>query len=443
MLFSIIYGFLERVSAAHALIVYAVAAFFSPEHVPVGEFCPEISDVLMSLIALVSAVLMADTLFCTSMTIENLHFNFGTFKSSAHIMPELPGMGEIAGDFGGNFFKPLLICDTNTEYLAAKIRGDTDIPICTLRAGELHKNWQAVEAILRSARDAGLGRDGTFIGVGGGVIGDISAFAASIYMRGCSVALVSTTLLGMVDASLGGKTGFDLFGVKNFAGTFFPARHVYMPMASLASLPLPEWKSGMAELIKTAILDSDDFLGELASLAAGFPDGSFSGGFPPDFASRVLASGTALSRCISRAARFKGAIVQEDPLETGNRRILLNLGHTFGHALEAAAGLGTISHGEAVAWGIARSCDLGLALNICPPQRAERIRALLSAYGYETAAPHPLMESTDTFIQALGSDKKKRSGNLSFIVPGKESAQPVLTTVSDSFMDTVGKIIGV
>ncbi|MDR2718089.1 MAG: 3-dehydroquinate synthase [Treponema sp.] len=386
---------------------------------------------------------MSFALFYTRIIIENLHFNFGNFKTSAHIMPELPGMGGISGDFGGNFFKPLLICDTNTEFLAAKIRGDANIPICTLQAGESHKNWQAVEAILRSARDAGLGRDGTFIGVGGGVIGDISAFAASIYMRGCSLALVSTTLLGMVDASLGGKTGFDLFGVKNLAGTFFPARHVYMPMASLASLPLPEWKSGMAELIKTAILDSDNFLDELVSLAAAFPDGSFSGGFPPDFASRMLTSSAALSRCISQAVRFKGAIVEEDPLERGGRRVLLNLGHTFGHALESTAGLGTISHGEAVAWGIARSCDLALALGVCPPRRAERIRALLSAYGYETAAPHPLMGSASgDFMQALGSDKKKRGGNLSLIVPGEKSAQAV-NTAADSFMNTISQIIGI
>ncbi|MDR2596569.1 MAG: 3-dehydroquinate synthase [Treponema sp.] len=381
---------------------------------------------------------MADALFCTSITIEHLHFNFGVFKTSAHIMPNLPGMEEIAGDFGGNFFKPLLICDTNTEYLAAKIRGNANIPVCTLEAGESHKDWQAVETILRSARDAGLGRDGTFIGVGGGVISDLSAFAASIYMRGCSIALVSTTLLGMVDASLGGKTGFDLFGVKNIVGTFFPARHVYMPLEGLASLPLPEWKSGMAELIKTAILDSDDFIGELAALAAAFPHGSFSDGFPPDFASRTLAAGAELSRCVSRAVRFKGAIVEEDPLETGNRRVLLNLGHTFGHALESTAGLGTISHGEAVAWGIARSCDLALILGVCPPQRTERIRALLAAYGYETAVPHPRMGSSAAFIQALSSDKKKRSGNLSFIVPGEKSAQAVL----ELNMDTISQIIG-
>jgi 3-dehydroquinate synthase len=360
--------------------------------------------------------------FGTNMAIEHLHFNFGAFKTSAHITSDLPGIEEIARDFGGDFFRPLLVCDRNTEYLAAKIRGgDTSIPVCTLEAGESHKNWQAVEAILRSAHDAGLGRDGTFIGVGGGVVGDICAFAASIYMRGCSVALVSTTLLGMVDASLGGKTGFDLFDKKNLIGAFYPARHVYMPMESLATLPQSEWRSGMAELIKTAILDSDDFLDELADVSA-VKDTSRLAGF------------------ISRAARYKGKIVEEDPLETGNRRVLLNLGHTFGHALESIAGLGTVSHGEAVAWGIARSCDLGLALGVTPNARAEKIKTLLAAYGYEGGAPHPLMNDAAIFIRALGSDKKKRGGKLTFIVPDEHSARPV-TVDSPSLMDTVRCII--
>jgi 3-dehydroquinate synthase len=357
------------------------------------------------------------------MTIEHLNFNFGSFKTAAHIMPELPGMGEIARDFGGNFFKPLLICDRNTEYLAAKIGGGA-VSLCTLEAGESHKNWQAVETILRTAHDAALGRDGTFIGVGGGVISDLCAFAASIYMRGCSVALVSTTLLGMVDAALGGKTGFDLFNKKNLAGTFYPARHVYIAMESLATLPPFEWKSGMAELIKTAVLEGDDFLDEIASMGKNV----------------VVWETPLLARCISRAVRYKGRIVAEDPLETGNRRVLLNLGHTFGHALESVAGLGTISHGEAVAWGMARSCELGVALGICPPQRAERIQALLSAFGYETGAPHPLMGNVHTFIQALGSDKKKRGGSLRFIVPDETNARPV-TADSDSTMNTIEKII--
>jgi 3-dehydroquinate synthase len=361
------------------------------------------------------------------MTIEHLHYNFGTFKSSAHIMPNLPGIEEIAGNFGGDFFKPMLICDRNTEYLATKLRGSAGnagaaIPLCILEAGESHKDWNAVEAILRSAHDAGLGRDGTFIGVGGGVVGDLCAFAASIYMRGCSLALISTTLLAMVDASLGGKTGFDLFEKKNLAGTFYPARHVYMPMESLATLPPSEWRSGMAELIKTAILEGDDFLDELA------------------LSDNLSVNSSALAPCISRAARFKGSIVEEDPLEKGNRRVLLNLGHTFGHALESVAGLGTISHGEAVAWGIARSCDLGQALGITPPARVKKIKALLTAYHYEQGTPHPLIHNVHNYIQALGSDKKKRGGKLSFIVPDQHSARPV-TVDSDSLMNTVHRII--
>jgi 3-dehydroquinate synthase len=360
----------------------------------------------------------------------HLHFHFGIYKTSAHIMAKLPGIEEIAGDFGGNFFKPLLICDNHTEYLASQIResgsGNARIPLCVLEAGESHKNWQAVEAILRCAHENGIGRDGTFIGIGGGVVSDLCAFAASIYMRGCSLALVSTTLLGMVDASLGGKTGFDLFDIKNIAGTFYPARHVYMPVHSLAGLPLPEWKSGMAELIKTAILEGDDFLDGLAPLA----DSLLAKG--SDAESPLLAA------CISRAAQFKGGIVQEDPLETGNRRVLLNLGHTFGHALESVAGLGAVSHGEAVAWGIARSCELALALGLCPPQRTEKINALLAVCGFETAAPHPLAYNVDAFMHALGSDKKKLGGNLRFIVPDAQSARIIPAA---SHIDTIARII--
>jgi 3-dehydroquinate synthase len=354
-----------------------------------------------------------------------LQFNFGIYKTTAHIMPALPGIDEIEGDFGAGGvkspgLKSLLICDTNTFRFADKIRGNRDIPVCTLKPGESQKDWQSVETILKAAGDAQIGRDGIFIGIGGGVITDISAFAASIYMRGCALALVSTTLLGMVDASLGGKTGFDLFGIKNLAGTFYPASHVYIPLESLKSLPPAEWKSGMAELIKTAVLEGDEFVAMIEGMAGNFSD-------------------TAIAPCVERAVRFKGRIVEEDPLEKGSRRFLLNLGHTFGHALEAAAGLGVISHGEAVAWGIARSCELGLALGICPPQRAKRIMSLLKAFNYETAAPHPVADGAE-LIQALGSDKKRRRGKLVFIVPDEKSARPV-TADSPEFMNIVGRVI--
>jgi 3-dehydroquinate synthase len=302
-------------------------------------------------------------------------------------------------------------------------RGRT-APFCVLPAGEEAKNWTSAEAVLGAAREAGLGRDGLFIAVGGGVVSDLAAFAASVYMRGARLCIVSTTLLGMVDAAAGGKTGFDLFGVKNLAGTFFPAAHVYLPLLSLKTLPASEWKSGMAELIKTAVLGGDEFLSLLASLAGDYPAGSFVPRFPPPFIRDLLGKNTVrIMDCLVRAVEIKGRIVEEDPKETGTRRALLNLGHTFGHALESSAGLGRISHGEAVAWGMARACELGLALGITPEEKARNIGALLGAYGYEIGAPHPLMGDPEGFMKALEGDKKKRRGSMVFVVPGGAGAR--------------------
>jgi len=361
-----------------------------------------------------------------------LQFTFGEYSTRVFFSREIPGIEKIAA----GSFKTLVVADENTSVIAGKICGSGNLPVCVLKSGEDYKNWQAVHEILAAAHEAGLGRDSCFIGVGGGVIGDLCGFAASIYMRGCRLALVSTTLLGMVDASVGGKTGFDLFGIKNLAGSFYPAETVYMPLDCLASLPAKEWKSGMAELIKTAVLDGDDFLDELSLLQVGSSSGSAVRGF---YNSVKLLEGGTLQKCIERAVLYKGGIVSEDLRESGRRR-LLNLGHTFGHALEAAAGLGNLSHGEAVAWGIARSCELGYALGVTPRTRAEKITALVTSFGYDCACPHPLMGSTDTFLKAMKSDKKKKEGKPVFIIPDEKSARPfALETEND--MKTLEKII--
>jgi 3-dehydroquinate synthase len=213
----------------------------------------------------------------------------------------------------------------------------------------------------------------------------------------------------MVDAALGGKTGFDLLGVKNLVGTFYPADHIFMPVSVLATLPGDEWKSGMAELIKTAVLDTGDMLKLLGSLGGV----SFYRGLPD--------SGV-VSELIARSVAVKGRIVEADPRETGSERALLNLGHTFGHALESAAGLGVLSHGEAVAWGMVRSCELGLLLGITPRDRAGEIAGLIRSFGYETASPHPLLKDPGVFFDALGADKKKRGGKPAFVVPAAQGA---------------------
>ena len=343
-------------------------------------------------------------------------FLFGGSPSHVLIQDELPSIKDISS--GGS---ALLVCDTYTEGLARRIVGDaglTEIPILVLKSGAKSKSWESVQIILRSGFEAALGRDGLFIGVGGGFISDICAFAASIYMRGARLSLVSTSLLGMLDASLGGKTGVDLFGLKNLAGTFFPAGLVVLPLEALDSLPEREWKSGMAELIKTAILDSDGSL-ELTKKLISLEK---MGRNHPVYRE-------CLKECISMAISYKGRIVETDPRESTNERMLLNLGHTFGHALETVATSSALSHGEAVAWGIARACELGLFLGLTPAKRAREITGILCSYGYEISSPHPFQVSTEAIIKVMRSDKKRRAGKFRFIVPESQGAR--LITAED------------
>ena len=355
------------------------------------------------------------------MTKAEYGFTFGTAESRVYIGETLPASGdELYGTP-----KTLVVCDHNTEYLVRRFPNGREIPCCVLPAGEEAKTWESVERILEAAYTAGLGRDGLIVGVGGGVITDIAGFAAAVYMRGARLRLVSTTLLGMVDASVGGKTGFDLLGVKNLAGAFYPAEAVYMPLESLATLPRREWQSGMAEVIKTAILSGDR---EMVSRIRAFRDVYLRE--IPDAGGNGVA-GDSLGYLISRAVEIKGRIVEEDPKETGDRRALLNLGHTFGHALEASAGLGRLTHGEAVAWGVIRASELGHALGVTPLEQALETRELIQSYGYRTEAPHPALGNTDDYFRALEGDKKKKAGKLVFIVPVRGSAEKVTLDPED------------
>jgi 3-dehydroquinate synthase len=323
-----------------------------------------------------------------------LIYTFGEFKTEISIY----------ADFSGITLEKnaLIVVDENTAPLAAKLCKNE--ALCVLKSGEENKTWQSVEKILSEAKKAGFARDSFFTGIGGGVICDLTAFAASIYMRGCHLTLIPTTLLAMVDASVGGKTGFDLFGIKNLAGTFYPAQTVYMPLAALSSLPQREWKNGIAELIKTAILSGDDFLDQLIPLLS------------PPYSPNDL-----LSECVKKAVAYKTGVVSEDLRDNG-KRMLLNLGHTFAHALESVSGLGSISHGEAVAWGIVRACELGQKLGITPDARARKIKALIESSGFNLAYSYDSGE----LINAMKSDKKKKDGKLTFIIPDKTSAYCVI-----------------
>jgi 3-dehydroquinate synthase len=224
-----------------------------------------------------------------------------------------------------------------------------------------------------------------------------------------------------------------LLGIKNLAGSFYPAENVYIPVDCLATLPQKEWKSGFAELIKTAVLGGDELMNLLAEIK---PD-SLSNPINRLSEDNLLKD-EKLLKCIEKAVDYKGKIASEDPRESG-KRALLNLGHTFGHALEAAAGLGHITHGEAVARGIYQSCALGMELGITPRQRAEKIKSILVSFGYDCASPRPLA-SSPTFHEALKSDKKKKQGKMTFIVPDEKSARIVtLGNEEDKILEKILK----
>jgi 3-dehydroquinate synthase len=340
-------------------------------------------------------------------------FTVGAFHSRILMREKLPAFEAVAELAGFSPSLPCLaVCDEHTEKIfrrmAAKEERESNVFSLVLPSGEENKGWNAVETILKEARKRGLGRDGLFLAVGGGVLCDTTAFAASVYLRGARLALVPTTLLAMADAALGGKTGIDLEGIKNAVGTFYPASAVVIALEALDSLPEREWKSGIAEIIKAAVLS-----GGTESL------NFFCGG------RGVERNGETLERMIALAVSVKGRLVEADPRESGDARALLNLGHTFGHALETAAGLGALSHGEAVAWGLSRACELGLFLGITPPERAKTITGILSAWEYDTALPCSMRVDRRLFARALESDKKKRAGKLRFIVPNANGAEIV------------------
>lgn len=355
----------------------------------------------------------------------NGEYLFGAYRSRLAVFRALPPLADLDAGTGGG--KTLIVCDANTEALARRIAGGSGAPLAVLPPGEAAKGWASVEAILKAALDAGLSRDGLFVGVGGGVVTDLVSFAASVYMRGARLALVPTTLLAMADAAVGGKTGFDLFELKNLVGTFRPADAVLMGTDALATLPRREWLSGFAEVIKTAIIGDEELLDLVERETAAFAAG------PAHPTSAAL-----LPELVSRCVAVKARIVEADPTETGTERALLNLGHTFGHALESRAGLGTLTHGEAVAWGIARACALGRALGVTPAGRAERIVRILSAYGYETAPRHPAAPSAAALIEAMGNDKKKKAGSLRFIVPTASGAELAKAEGTEMIIDTLG-----
>lgn len=267
--------------------------------------------------------------------------------------------------------------------------------------GEASKSFGELERVLDRLLAIGLDRKDVVIALGGGVVGDLAGLAAALYMRGIDFVQIPTTLLAQVDSSVGGKTAIDTPRGKNLVGAFHQPRLVLADIDVLATLPPVQLRSGWAEVLKHGLICDATFFDWLAGEGAGGATGD----------------PAALEHAVVRSVEIKSAVVGEDEKEAG-RRALLNLGHTFGHAVEAELGFdeAALAHGEAVALGCVLAFRYSERLGLCPKADADRAEAVTAAAGLPTRLQQAGRFSADALIARMAGDKKAEGGRLTLIL---------------------------
>jgi 3-dehydroquinate synthase len=313
--------------------------------------------------------------------------------------------GELIAPLGARAF---VVTDEHVaeHHLAALAAGldaaDMQTKTIILPPGEPQKSFAGLQSVCGQLIRAGLDRRDLVVAFGGGVIGDLAGFAAGVVKRGVDFVQIPTTLLAQVDSSVGGKTAIDTPEGKNLVGLFHQPRLVLADLGVLTTLPLREVRAGYAEVAKYGLIDDAEFFAWCEA----------------NFAKLLACQPEALSYAVRHCVAAKARIVAEDERETG-ARALLNLGHTFAHALETMAGFdGALLHGEAVGVGMALAFDFSAELGLCPRQDSQRVRAHLAAAGFELdlkrlpGAPF----SADALMQAMAHDKKAERGQITLIL---------------------------
>jgi 3-dehydroquinate synthase len=275
--------------------------------------------------------------------------------------------------------------------------------------GEVHKDWASLDLIFDRLLAEACDRRTVLFALGGGVVGDITGFAAACYMRGVPFVQVPTTLLAQVDSSVGGKTAINHPRGKNMIGAFYQPLRVACDLATLDTLPARELSAGLAEVIK---------YGPIA-------DAAFLDWIEAHVDALVARDRAALVHAVRRSCEIKAAVVGADEREAGLRAIL-NFGHTFGHAIEAGLGYGRWLHGEAVGCGMVMAADLSMRLGLVPPSFVDRLGALCRRAGLPVRAPH--LGGPPRWIELMRVDKKAEGGELRFVVieaPGRAAVRAV------------------
>jgi 3-dehydroquinate synthase len=313
-----------------------------------------------------------------------------------------PLIADVAGD------RPLVILtDTTVAGLyrarieaALMAAGRPAPPVIVVPPGEGSKSLRGFGETAERILALGIDRKTVIVALGGGVVGDLAGFLAATLLRGLDFIQIPTTLLAQVDSSVGGKTGIDSAHGKNLIGAFHQPLLVVADTDTLTTLPPREMKAGYAEIVKYGLLGDSDFFAWLEQNG-----GAVLAGEP-----------AALRQAIATSCRAKARIVEEDERESG-RRALLNLGHTFGHALEAEAGFGDLlNHGEAVAIGIVLAFDLSVRLGYCPAGDLMRVHAHFVRHGLRVSPPRDGDFRPGRLIARMRGDKKAERGRLTFIL---------------------------
>ena len=323
----------------------------------------------------------------------NIFIKEGLIKNSAELLSRY-----VSGK------KCFLISDTNVFELygnntISMLRKASAVDIVAFKftPGEQSKNIKTLSNIYEAMADAGMSRDSVIIALGGGVVGDISGFAAATYMRGIDFIQIPTSLLAMVDSSVGGKTGIDLKAGKNLAGAFWQPKVVIIDPEVLQTLPMRELKTGMAEVIKYGIIYDKPFFSFLEK----------------EIKRIISLDLSVFTEIISTCCKIKAKVVIEDERENGIRAIL-NFGHTFGHAIEAVTKYKIYTHGEAVAIGMLMAAKTAAMLNLISSNELKKISELIESTGLHSKAEGIKAEEV---YQAMFKDKKVKNGKINFVIP--------------------------
>jgi len=335
------------------------------------------------------------------MLMHTLHVELGERSYPVYIGRDLLGDPELLGRHLAGSQVALVSNDVVAPLYLDRVRaalgGRVAVTEVILPDGEQHKTLATLESIFDRVLAAGLNRGCTFIALGGGVVGDITGFAAACYQRGVDFIQLPTTLLAQVDSSVGGKTGVNHRLGKNMIGAFHQPRAVLIDTNTLQTLPPREFAAGLAEVVKYGLICDEPFY---RWLQADMP--------------RLLArEEAALAEAIERSCASKARVVAVDERESGLRAIL-NLGHTFGHAIETGQGYGQWLHGEAVAVGMILAAELSARRGWIPAEEVAALRELLHSAGLPVAPPPDM--APETFLTLMARDKKVLDGRLRLVL---------------------------